>query len=48
MDVVNVKNAWSNFLTKLSGAATARDGGSVDIEGAFIDRHRELALHVRA
>ncbi|MBW8186055.1 hypothetical protein [Shewanella nanhaiensis] len=28
------------FLTKLSGVATAMDGGSVDIEGAFIDRRR--------
>ncbi|BAJ01700.1 hypothetical protein [Shewanella violacea] len=39
-DVVNVRNAWMQLLTKLSGGATAMDGGSVDIEGAFIDRHR--------
>ncbi|WP_143562483.1 hypothetical protein [Shewanella sp. UCD-KL12] len=40
----NVSNAWMQFLTKLSGGSTAMDGGSVDIEGAFIDRHRESLL----
>ncbi len=32
MEVSNVRNAWMQFLTKLSGGATAMDGGSVDIE----------------
>ena len=35
MDVVNVRNAWMQFLTKLSGGATAMDGGSVDIERLY-------------
>jgi len=41
-------DAVAELGSPFSGGSTAMDGGSVDIEGAFIDRHRELALHARA
>ena len=31
-------------MTKLNGETTAMDGGSVDIEGAFIDRRQEYVF----
>ncbi|MCG9732312.1 hypothetical protein L1D44_21250 [Shewanella sp. Isolate13] len=35
----NAGNAWMQLQAKLSDTS-AMDGGSVDIEGAFIDRRR--------
>ena len=37
----NAVNAWMQFLTKLSGVATAMDGGSVDIERLYGYRRYE-------